>query len=145
MDNLGFYTSERWRSLRYAALRRYLGRCELCGRNKSHGIILHVDHIKPRSIRPDLEYDINNLQVLCEDCNLGKSNSDQIDWRTPSSIRKTRRPWRKNRKNKKKTKKERVLEKRQASFRSQERRGFTREYILKKKIEGAASAAHINL
>lgn len=23
----------------------------------------------------------DNLQVLCEDCNIGKSNTDSIDWR----------------------------------------------------------------
>jgi 5-methylcytosine-specific restriction endonuclease McrA len=33
---------------------------------------LHVDHIKPRSKFPRLAIDINNLQVLCADCNLGK-------------------------------------------------------------------------
>lgn len=29
-------------------------------------------------------FDKNNLQVLCEDCNLGKSNGDSIDWRLTS-------------------------------------------------------------
>ena len=43
---------------------------------------IHVDHIKPRSKYPELELDINNLQVLCEDCNIGKSNIDETDWRT---------------------------------------------------------------
>ena len=27
--------------------------------------------------------DVANLQVLCEDCNLGKGNSDTVDWRGP--------------------------------------------------------------
>ena len=43
--------------------------------------VLHVDHIKPRSKYPELALDPNNLQVLCKDCNLGKSNLYNTDWR----------------------------------------------------------------
>ena len=54
----------------------------MCGRSpKVHGIILHVDHIKPRSKYPELELDITNLQILCEDDNLGKSNRYETDYR----------------------------------------------------------------
>ena len=53
-----------------------------CGRSKKiHGIVIHVDHIKPRSIYPDLALTYDNLQLLCEDCNLGKGNKCEIDWR----------------------------------------------------------------
>ncbi len=45
------------------------------------GIPLHVDHIKPRSKYPDLALDINNLQILCESCNLGKGAWDETDFR----------------------------------------------------------------
>ena len=77
-----FYRGDAWRSLRYDALRRAKGCCQLCGRSKrDHGIVLHVDHIKPRSLHPHLQYEPTNLQVLCEDCNLGKSNTDDTDWR----------------------------------------------------------------
>ncbi|MFC6439812.1 HNH endonuclease [Bowmanella sp. JS7-9] len=34
--------------------------------------MLHVDHVKPRAKFPELALDINNLQILCETCNLGK-------------------------------------------------------------------------
>lgn len=44
---------------------------------------IHVDHIKPRSKFPELSLVQSNLQILCADCNLGKSNKDQTDWRTP--------------------------------------------------------------
>jgi 5-methylcytosine-specific restriction endonuclease McrA len=77
-----FYASEEWRRLRYRALRESKGCCALCGRTqREHGVVLHVDHIKPRSRFPSLELDLSNLQILCEDCNLGKSNFDSIDWR----------------------------------------------------------------
>ena len=78
----GFYTSKEWRRLRYRVLRSYKAQCMCCGESpKKHGIVLHVDHIKPRSKNPELELDISNLQILCEACNLGKSNFDSIDWR----------------------------------------------------------------
>ena len=77
----GFYWSDEWRQVRYEALRESRGMCELCGTGPTPGKPLHVDHIKPRSKFPTLELDRSNLQVLCMDCNLGKSNTDQIDWR----------------------------------------------------------------
>lgn len=76
-----FYWSEEWRRVRYIALRASRGVCELCGVAPTPGHPLHIDHIKPRSRYPEMELDPSNLQVLCEDCNLGKSNTDQIDWR----------------------------------------------------------------
>ncbi|ACB34111.1 HNH endonuclease [Leptothrix cholodnii SP-6] len=77
-----FYRSARWRSLRYEAFRRYGRRCSLCGRTPNdNGVVLHVDHIKPRSRNPELQWEIDNLQILCEDCNLGKGAKDSTRWR----------------------------------------------------------------
>ncbi len=76
-----FYWSDEWRRVRYLALRAGRGVCELCGNGPTKGHPLHVDHIKPRSKYPELELTLSNLQVMCEDCNLGKSNIDEIDWR----------------------------------------------------------------
>ena len=76
-----FYQSSDWKRIRHDALKSSEGRCDLCGRPASRSVRLHVDHIIPRSVRPDLALDINNLQVLCADCNLGKGNSDSTDWR----------------------------------------------------------------
>lgn len=77
----GFYSSDAWRVVRYDALRRSHGICECCGAPPARGRPLHVDHIKPRSRFPDLALELSNLQVLCSDCNLGKGNTDEIDWR----------------------------------------------------------------
>lgn len=84
-----FYNSRQWRQVRYKALKFSDGRCDLCGRSKHDGALLHVDHIKPRSKRPDLELVVSNLQILCDSCNLGKSNTDDTDWRgLPEKIEK---------------------------------------------------------
>jgi len=69
-----FYDTWEWRDLRWQVLTASNGKCKVCNRGKDNGIILHVDHIKPRSKFPALELVFDNLQVLCEDCNIGKSN-----------------------------------------------------------------------
>jgi 5-methylcytosine-specific restriction endonuclease McrA len=73
-----FYTSEDWLRARYSAFKRYGRKCCVCGAENTE---LHVDHIKPRSLHPELELDIDNLQIMCRDCNIGKKNTDSVDWR----------------------------------------------------------------
>jgi 5-methylcytosine-specific restriction endonuclease McrA len=80
----GFYQSDEWRDVRYRALVKHGGACQCCGARPTRGHPLHVDHIKPRSKFPHLALDVENLQVLCEDCNLGKRAWDQTDWRQRS-------------------------------------------------------------
>jgi hypothetical protein len=48
--------------------------CRICGRSpaKGHNVDFHVDHIIPWSKGGKTELD--NLQTLCQDCNLGKSD-----------------------------------------------------------------------
>jgi hypothetical protein len=60
--------------LRWTILKRDNFSCRKCGRSpaKDQSIILHVDHIIPWS--KDGETVIDNLETLCEGCNLGKSN-----------------------------------------------------------------------
>lgn len=77
----GFYKTRAWREMRMVALKAAGGRCACCGASAKDGARLHVDHIKPRYKRPDLSLDPSNLQVLCEDCNLGKGAWDDTDWR----------------------------------------------------------------
>lgn len=76
-----FYKSPAWRRVRYQALVAHGGRCQCCGSSSAQGKVIHVDHVLPRSLFPHLELELTNLQVLCEDCNLGKSNIDTTDWR----------------------------------------------------------------
>jgi len=74
----GFYVSRKWLVVRYKTLIKHGHMCQLCGSIEKP---MHVDHIKPRSLYPNLEVDENNLQVLCKLCNLGKGNSDETDFR----------------------------------------------------------------
>lgn len=78
-----FYRSGKWREVRYLALKRDGKRCACCGASSADGARLHVDHIVPRSKNRSLELELSNLQVLCEDCNLGKGNMDSVDHRNP--------------------------------------------------------------
>jgi len=81
MSSDEFYSSKKWRELRFVALQQSNGRCTLCGASAKDGVQIHVDHIKPRSKYPKLQFDLDNLQILCQDCNLGKSNYDETDFR----------------------------------------------------------------
>lgn len=76
-----FYKSLKWRQLRYLALRNTDGRCQCCGGSAADGLRIHVDHVHPRKTHPHLALSLDNLQVLCEDCNCGKGSWDSTDWR----------------------------------------------------------------
>jgi len=76
-----FLLTYEWRKVRMEALKKYGARCQCCGITPSHGAVMNVDHIKPRRLFPHLALDINNLQVLCHECNHGKGNWDMTDWR----------------------------------------------------------------
>ena len=77
-----FYKSTEWKQLRYLALSNSEGRCQCCGARASDGVTMHVDHIKPRSRYPKLELSLDNVQVLCSDCNQGKGDWGLDDWRS---------------------------------------------------------------
>ncbi len=76
-----FLRSYEWRALRMKVLDKYGARCMCCGATPEHGVKMHVDHIKPRRKYPELALSFDNLQVLCEECNHGKGNWNERDWR----------------------------------------------------------------
>jgi len=45
--------------------------CQKCGLRDEE--IMEVDHILPKSVYPELKYDINNLMTLCPNCHRRKS------------------------------------------------------------------------
>lgn len=86
-----FLKSREWRELRFEAFLKYGRICKCCGA-KPPEVVLHVDHIKSRYRYPELALDLNNLQVLCSDCNRGKGikeadfrESEEIDFLTDSA------------------------------------------------------------
>ncbi|MDP9346365.1 MAG: HNH endonuclease [Actinomycetota bacterium] len=58
-------SSRRWRNIRARVLHRDRWTCQMCGARASH-----VDHIRP--VLFGGSDDENNLQALCEACNLAK-------------------------------------------------------------------------
>lgn len=76
LDSYKFIRPKPW----FQVLSRDNWTCCSCKRSaKEHGIVLHVDHIKPRSHGGKDE--LENLQTLCLKCNIGKSNKDSTDLR----------------------------------------------------------------
>ena len=69
---------------RYAVLERAGFKCQCCGSKplKNNDVILHIDHIIPHSLGGS--YNVDNLQVLCDKCNLSKQNrfiiNHNINW-----------------------------------------------------------------
>lgn len=62
-------------SLRFEVLKRDNYRCQMCGVTAKDGATLEIDHITP--VSKGGTNDAGNLQVLCRDCNAGKSDSWQ--------------------------------------------------------------------
>ena len=60
--------------LRFRVMLRDNFRCRSCGRSPAthFGVVLHVDHIDPWAKDGRTTYE--NLQTLCSDCNMGKSD-----------------------------------------------------------------------
>ena len=81
-----FLSTFEWRKVRMVALKKYGPRCQCCGATPADGLKMHVDHIKPRKLYPQLALDVSNLQILCEECNHGKGNWDMTDWRHLTEI-----------------------------------------------------------
>ncbi len=73
-----FFQLKEWELLRRKALRTYGCKCMKCGAEKCE---MHVDHIKPRSRFPNLQFEFSNLQVLCRNCNMEKGYKDTTDYR----------------------------------------------------------------
>lgn len=86
-----FYKSWEWRTLRMEALKEHGRACQCCGAEPGmktaagEPVRICVDHIKPISKYWGLRLEKTNLQVLCDECNMGKGNWDETDFR-PSGL-----------------------------------------------------------
>lgn len=70
-------TSLEWESLKQRMFKTYDNKCSVCNATED----LHIDHIKPKSIFPELSMKFDNLHILCNPCNMGKGTWDWTDWR----------------------------------------------------------------
>ena len=78
-----FYMCPEWKSARDKALKRDAFVCGHCGvrclGRKRNAPSPQVDHIEPRSKRPDLELVVSNLQTLCRECHSKKTRAEQLN------------------------------------------------------------------
>lgn len=77
--------------LRYEVLRRDNYTCRYCGAS-APSVLLEIDHVVPRSAGGTDARE--NLQVLCEDCNAGKSASMPERWLVAETKRAARQGYR---------------------------------------------------
>jgi hypothetical protein len=75
-----FYDSWEWKRLSYDVKLERGRKCECCGAS-APAVRIHTDHVKPIRHHWELRLDRANLQVLCEDCNMGKGSRDETDFR----------------------------------------------------------------
>lgn len=83
-----FYGSWEWRKLRMKVIKMRGTICECCGSSAGDTMVsggkvrIVVDHIKPIRKHWNLRLDEANLQILCDECNMGKGSWDETDWRS---------------------------------------------------------------
>ncbi len=75
--SIPYCPSPQWEQLREKVFALYGRTCMRCGSTFRPT----VDHIKPKSYYPELEFCFDNLQVLCWACNKSKSNKHETDYR----------------------------------------------------------------
>lgn len=82
-----FYKSWEWRTLRMKVIKEFGRSCQCCGAAPGQldaagkPVRIVVDHIKPISKYWALRLEKSNLQILCDECNMGKGNWDETDFR----------------------------------------------------------------
>lgn len=82
-----YWSSEEISSIKLKIKRHFLRlqsrKCCYCRQRvrSLHGRIWDIEHVEPRSVRPDFMFVEDNLAVSCIDCNVSKSSASVIDGR----------------------------------------------------------------
>jgi 5-methylcytosine-specific restriction endonuclease McrA len=71
-----FYSSSEWKLLRAGIIEAQGDTCADCGRRITDVRDITVDHKHPRSKHPELALTLDNLRVVCRQCNSRKGASD---------------------------------------------------------------------
>ena len=93
-----FYASWQWKELRFQVLKLNGRACQCCGATAGtrdaagKPVKIVVDHIKPISKFWELRLQRTNLQVLCDECNMGKGAWDETDFRALDKVVHASRP-----------------------------------------------------
>jgi len=66
-----------WKEIKKEALIRDNWTCQYCGLKDPQ--IMEVDHIKPKSLYPELEFNLANTITLCPNCHRRKTIQDRIN------------------------------------------------------------------
>lgn len=80
-----FYASWGWKRLSFDVKQERGRICECCGARPPKAVI-HTDHIKPLRKYWHLRLERSNMQILCEDCNMGKGSRDETDFRALNAL-----------------------------------------------------------
>lgn len=75
-DKNKFYDTRSWKDVRELVFKVFGKQCLCCGATEN----IEVDHVVPRSIKPELALLVKNLQPLCKSCNM-KKGTRIIDYR----------------------------------------------------------------
>jgi 5-methylcytosine-specific restriction endonuclease McrA len=67
-----FYERPEWKRTRQRVISNHCVTCSHCNRVPDNPSEVHIDHIRPRYVFPEMAFTLGNLQPLCADCNLGK-------------------------------------------------------------------------
>lgn len=59
--------SKEWKTMRKTVFERDNYTCQNCGKR---GGVLHPDHIKPKSLFPELMFEVKNIRTLCRNCHI---------------------------------------------------------------------------
>lgn len=80
-----FYGGKDWLGVRRKVLARDGYRCVVCGADVRGAGNARVDHVEPRTERPDLALEPSNLRTLCVSCDGLRHNRDK--WRKAPGVR----------------------------------------------------------
>jgi uncharacterized protein (TIGR02646 family) len=68
-----------YKDIKNQLMDKFHGHCAYCGKKLHSNIDANIEHFKPKSIYPELEFEWSNLLLSCRECNVIKSNKFPID------------------------------------------------------------------
>ena len=68
-----------YKDIKNQLMEKFHGNCAYCGKKLHSNIDANIEHFRPKSIYPELEFEPSNLLLSCRECNVIKSNKFPID------------------------------------------------------------------